>query len=304
MIDKCLKTYNNLFALWIVLGGLWAYFFPNTLIPFKKYMELFFGLTMFGIGAVLQLKDFKNIIKSFWVVIIGVCAQFTIMPFSAYLISKMCSLSKEFSLGLILTGAAPGAMASNVVCFLAGADIAYSVSLTTVSTLLSPIFTPLLTFLLAKETLDVSFWDMFWSVVKMVVMPLLLGFSVRHYFNKPVASIQNIFPTISVTFIVFICSLVIALNKTYILKMNLSIFFVVVALNFAGLFFGYLVGLMCNFDELKKRALTIEIGMQNAGLGSVLALKHFSEKTALPAVVFVFVCIFTASILTQVWGRK
>ncbi|MFA5088293.1 MAG: bile acid:sodium symporter family protein, partial [Candidatus Omnitrophota bacterium] len=211
---------------------------------------------------------------------------------------------QEMSVGLILTGAAPGAMSSNVLSYLAGADVAYSVSLTTVSTLLSPLLTPFLTYLLAREILDVPFWGMFWSVAKMVVFPLLLGFWIRSRFDKQVSGVVKIFPAISVTFIVFICSLVIALNKEYILKMNPQIFWVVLLLNLAGLGLGYLVARGCRFDILKTKALTIEIGMQNAGLGSVLALKHFSERAAIPAALFVFVCIFTASILVQIWQRE
>jgi len=116
--------------------------------------------------------------------------------------------------------------------------------------------------------------------------------------------VSHFFPAISVTFIVFICSLVIALNKKYILHMSLLISLVVLILNLSGLSLGYLVGRSFSFDKLKRRALTIEIGMQNAGLGSVLALKHFNQRTAIPAVVFVFVCIFTAAILVQLWAKE
>jgi len=304
VVNKLLRGYTRLFVLWVVLGGIGAYCKPDLFIPFKKHMELFFGLTMFGIGAVLHKNDFENIFKNIWVVVIGVCAQFTIMPLSAFLLSRAFHLSREFTLGLILTGSAPGAMASNVLSFLAGADVAYSVSLTTASTLLSPILTPFLTFMLARAVLDVPFGAMVLSVIKMVVLPLVLGFWIRSRFHRSVDKISKIFPVISITFIVFICSLVIALNKTYLLKMNASILFVVMLLNLVGLSLGYGVGKIARFDILKRRALSIEIGMQNAGLGSVLALKHFSERTALPAVLFVFVCIFSASLLVQLWHRE
>ena len=304
MLDKILTFYNKFFVIWVVIGGVLAFFFPGPFIAFKSSMELFFALTMFGIGAVLHKSDFDNILKNPWAVAIGVVAQFTIMPLLAFGLSYAFGLSKEFTIGLILTGSAPGAMASNVLSYLAGADVAYSVSLTTVSTLLSPILTPLLTYLLAHEVLEVPFVEMFWSVVKMVVVPLLLGFWIRSRFDKNISKIIKIFPAISVTFIVFICSLVIALNKTYILKMSFLIFIVVLLLNILGLALGYFVGQASRFDVLKKRDLTIEIGMQNAGLGSVLALKHFNERVAIPAVLFVFVCIFTAALLVQLWQKE
>jgi len=304
MFNKVLGAYNRLFALWVILGGITAFYVPGLFLPLKKYMEIFFALTMFGIGMVLNYRDFKNIFKHFWIVFVGVAAQFTIMPFGALFVSRLLSLSKELSLGLILTGSAPGAMASNVLSYLAGADVAYSVSLTTASTILSPLLTPWLTLCLAHMLFHIPFWAMFLSVLKMVVVPLFIGFGVKHLWSKYLNPVIKVFPAISTTFIVFICSLVIALNKTYILKTNPKIFGAVIILNIGGIIAGYALAQIAHFDLLKKRALSIEIGMQNAGLGSVLALKHFNERVALPAVIFVFVCIFTASFLVQVWSKS
>lgn len=303
-MDRVLSIFNRLFVLWIILAGIAAFYFPGFFIPLKKHMELFFALTMFGIGMVLRPADFVNILKNIKVVIIGVVAQFSIMPLSAFFVSKLFSFSKDFSLGLILTGSAPGAMASNVLCYLAGADVAYSVSLTTASTLLAPVLTPLLTLLLAKTILEIPFWDMFFSVSKMVVIPLFLGIMIKNIFDARVERISRIFPAISTTFIAFICALVIALNKQYLLKINAWIFMAAIVLNISGLFLGYMVGKVFGFNTLRKRALSIEIGMQNAGLGSVLALKHFNEKVAIPAVIFVFICIFSASLLVPIWSSR
>ena len=303
MLNHFLNFFNRLFAVWVVLGGVAAYFYPGFFLSLKKYMELFFGLTMFGVGMVLSPKSFVNIFKNFKVVVIGVVSQFSIMPISAFIVSKVFSFPKEFSLGLILTGSAPGAMASNVLSYLAGADIAYSVSLTTVSTLLAPVLTPLLTLLLTQTFFEIPFWNMFISVCKMVLIPVFFGILIKRIFSKKVEPIQKVFPAISTIFIVFICALVIALNKEYLLKINSWIFIATIILNSSGLFLGYMVGKVFSFDKLKKRALSIEIGMQNAGLGSVLALKHFNEKVALPSVIFVFICIFSASILVQIWSK-
>ncbi len=302
-MNRALNIFNRLFVLWIILAGIAAFYFPGAFIPLKEYMELFFGITMFGIGMVLKPAEFLNIFKNIKLVVIGVVAQFTIMPLSAFFVSKLFSFSKEFSLGLILTGAAPGAMASNVLSYLAGADVAYSVSLTTASTLLAPVLTPLLTLLLAHTILEIPFWSMFVSVFNMVVIPLLLGITAKSIFHDRVEPISRIFPAISTTFIAFICALVIALNKEYLLKINSWIFMAVIMLNLSGLFLGYMTGKVFGFHVLRKRALSIEIGMQNAGLGSVLALKHFNEKVALPAVIFVFICIFSASFLVQIWSN-
>jgi len=304
-LNRLLGLYNQLFVLWVILGGVAAFFYPSCFIPLKEYMDYFFALTMFGVGMVIKPEDFVAIFKQFKIVLIGTAAQFTIMPILAFIISKAFAFSKDFSLGLILTGSAPGAMASNVISYLAGADVAYSVSLTTASTLLAPVLTPLLTLTLAHTLFDIPFWGMFFSVSKMVLLPLFIGLVVKRLFNEKIEPLSKIFPAVSTTFIVFICSVVIALNTQYILQIDNRIFLAAILLNLLGLALGYFTGKIAGLDILKRRALSIEVGMQNAGLGSVLALKHFNEKTALPAVIFVFICIFTASLLASVWsGRK
>ena len=305
--ETCLKRFvvifNKLFILWIVLAGVIAYRAPHLFLPLKRYMELFFAVTMFGIGMILEPADFIHIFRHYKAVLIGVAAQFTIMPFSAWAVSRLFGLSRDFSLGLILAGSAPGAMASNVLSYLAGADVAYSVSLTTVSTLLSPLLTPLLTLTLASQLLKIPFLNMMLSVATMVLLPLFIGFIVKWIFHERVEPVVTVFPAISTLFIAFICGLVIALNRNFILKIDGFILAAVLLLNLAGLALGYGIAKLARFHLLRRRALSIEIGMQNAGLGSVLALKHFSEKVALPAVIFVFVCIFTAAFLVSIWSN-
>ncbi len=303
-LTSLIHKYNQLFVLWVILGGIGAFFYPGIFLSMKSGMELFFALTMFGIGLVLDPAAFIHILKKPWIIALGVAAQFTIMPGLAFVIAKLTHLPNELALGLILTGAAPGAMASNVLCYLAGADVAYSVSLTTFSTLLCPVLTPLLTLWLASAYFHIPFLDMFLSVIKMVLLPLLAGFILKRAFPKQTGAVQEIFPAVSTTFIVFICSLVIALNKAYLLQIHPGILLIVLSLNLGGLALGYLIGKTAGFDLLKRRALATEIGMQNAGLGSVLALKHFSERTAVPAALFVFVCILTASALVPLWRKK
>jgi BASS family bile acid:Na+ symporter len=304
MLRKILSFYTKYFAFWVVIFGAVAYFWPGPFLALKDYNKLFFGLTMFGIGAVLQVEDFRRILQRPVIVLIGCCAQFTIMPLGAFLVSKGFSLPPEMAVGLILTGSAPGAMASNVMSYIAKADTAYSVSLTTVSTLLCPLLTPGLTFLLARAQLDVPFWGMVLSVVKMVVVPLFVGFAVRHYFKEKLEKVLPIFPAISVTFIIFICSLVIAMNKDYLIMMTGVIVAVGLILNVYGMLGGYGVGRLFKMELRRRRTLAIEIGMQNAGLGTVLALEHFGERAAMPAAAFVFICIITASLASSVWQRR
>jgi len=303
MLKKILSFYTKYFAVWVVLFGVTAYFRPGPFVALKGYMNWFFALTMFGIGAVLQLEDFKRIVQKPVIVLVGSAAQFSLMPVGAFFLAKLFNLPPEIAVGLILTGSAPGAMASNVMSYIAKADTAYSVSLTTVSTLLCPLLTPGLTFLLAGSRLEVPFMDMMVSVIKMVIVPLFVGFGVRHYFKSKVEKILPVFPAISVTFIIFICSLVIALNKSYLAQVTVVIVAAGVVLNVYGMLAGYGIGSVFRMEVRRRRTLALEIGMQNAGLGTVLALKHFSEKTAMPAAIFVFICIITASIMAAIWQR-
>jgi BASS family bile acid:Na+ symporter len=300
---KVLKIYTKYMAVWVGICGLIAYFYPAPFVAMKGGMDLFFALTMFGIGCVLNIEDFKKIAKQPWIVAIGSVMQFTLMPLGAFAVAKLLNLPPEIALGLILTGAAPGAMASNVMSYVAKADVAYSVSLTTVSTLLTPIMTPLLTYFLANSILRVDFLAMFWSIMKMVILPLLLGLFIKYKFTKAIEKIEPVFPAISVTFIIFICSLVIALNKEFLAMLTMMVIFAVVILNVWGMSSGYGLAKLFKMNIPRRRTLAIEIGMQNAGLGTVLALKHFNERVAIPAACFVFTCIFTAAIMAEFWGR-
>jgi BASS family bile acid:Na+ symporter len=305
MLEKILAFYTRSFALWVILGGLVAYFWPA---PFKLLggcNKLFFALTMFGIGAVLNVEDFRRIVRNPGIVLIGSAAQFTIMPFGAFLVARMLRLPDELTVGLILTGAAPGAMSSNVMSYLARADTAYSVSLTTVSTLLCPILTPGLTVLLAQGTrLDVPFWGMMLDVILTVIAPLFAGFAVRHYFGRRLEKVLPVFPAVSVTFIVFICSLVIALNRERLAGLTALVLAATLILNIGGMLAGYGVGSLFRMEVRRRRTLSIEIGMQNAGLGVVLALAHFGPQATIPTAAFVFVCIITASIMASIWQRR
>ena len=304
MFKKILSFYTRYFAIWVVVFGVVAYVWPGPFVALKSYNKLFFSLTMFGIGAVLQIDDFKRIGQRPAIVLIGSAAQFTIMPLGAFVLARLFKLETEIAVGLILTGSAPGAMASNVMCYIAKADTAYSVSLTTVSTLLCPLLTPGLTLLLAGSRLPVPFWSMVFDVMYMVVVPLFVGFGLRHYLKEKIEGMLPIFPAISATFIIFICSLVIALNKARLAEVTAVILTAGAILNIYGMLGGYGVGSVFRMETRRRRTLAIEIGMQNAGLGTVLALEHFGEKAAMPAAIFVFVCIITASLMAAVWQRN
>jgi len=301
---KFLEFYTKAFGFWVILFAILAYFFPQWFIPLRPGMDWFFALTMFGMGVVLEPKDFKKTLNSPLLLLLGTVAQYTIMPILGFSLAKLFRLSSELALGVILTGCAPGAMSSNVISYLAKADVAYSVCLTTLSTLISPIATPGLTYLLARFILKIDFWKMFFNILWMVVIPIFVGLGVKNIFREKIQPFIKIFPAFSVTFIVFICSLVVALNQKYLILLTPIIVLVVILHNLLGYLLGYGVGNLFKLNLSRKRTLSIEIGMQNAGLGVVLALKHFGERSAIPAGVFVILSVFTASLLASYWQRK
>jgi BASS family bile acid:Na+ symporter len=303
-LKKILSIYTRLFAAWVILFGVLAYFFPQPLQIDKKYNLWFFALTMFGIGAVLRPTDFQEIGRRPWIVLLGTAAQFTFMPLGAFVCAKLLRLPDDLAVGLIIAGCAPGAMSSNVMSYIAKADTAYSVSLTTVSTLLCPLMTPLLTKVLAGAILPVPFWAMTRDILWMVIIPLGAGFAVRGLFPRTIERIQEIFPALSVTFIIFVCSYVIAGNRDRILQMTLTAAAGVALLNLWGLGAGYQTARLFKLSIPQRRTLSIEIGMQNAGLGTALAIEHFGPQAAIPTALFVFVCIITASILVEFWKDR
>ena len=302
-----IKSFSELFTrlmpLWVIMAGIFAYVRPTLFIPFKPYMEIAFAMTMLGIGLVIRIDEFTPVIKRPWTVILGVLAQYAIMPTLGFLIAKAFHFSPTYTLALVLVGSVPGAMASNVICYLARVDVAFSIVLTSVATFCAPLFTPALMYLFAHTIVQVEFWPLFFSIIKMVILPLLAGLCVKRLLYRQVSRIEILFPPVSSVFIAFICGLVVALNQKALLATGLILFSAVFLHNLFGLTLGYAAGKLCRFNRRQCRTLSFQVGMQNAGLGAVLALKHFSPETALPSALFATWCVVTASILAEFWSR-
>jgi len=302
-VTQGLTWFSNQLFLWVILVVLAGYFFPGILVPLKPYSDWLFALTMLGIGMVLSPSDVRALWKKPVPVLLGSTAQFLIMPGLAFLIAKLLNLPAPLALGLILAGAVPDAMAAGVVSYLAGADVAFSVALTTFTTLISPIVTPALMQFLGKTYVTIDFLPMFFSILKIVIFPLVVGFLIKKRFTSTIEKFNPVFPAFSTVFIAFICGLVAALNKKYLSEIRYEIFFAVVLLNAGGLVLGYAAGKLFRFDVRYCRALAIGVAMQNAGLGAVLSIKHFSSESAIPNVLFATWCIITASLLARFWTR-
>jgi bile acid:Na+ symporter, BASS family len=306
MNDKAahwLNWFSNQMLLWVIIVVLVGFFAPGILVPLKPYKDWLFAFTMLGIGMVLSPKDVQTLWKKPVPVLLGSLAQFTIMPVLAFLIARLLKLPENLALGLILAGAVPDAMAAGVVSFLADADVAFSVALTTFTTIISPVVTPALTQLLGKTYVSVEFWPMFFDIIKIVIIPLTIGFLIKKKFTSRIEKFNPVFPAFSTVFIAFICGLVVAVNKKNLPGITYEIFLAVVLLNAGGLILGYAAGKLFRFNVRYCRTLAIGVAMQNATLGAVLAMNNFSEEAAIPNVLFATWCIITASLLARFWTR-
>lgn len=259
---------------------------------------------MFGMGMTLKLEDFKLILKHPKGVIIGIISQFTIMPILAFILAKAFQLPPELAVGVILVGCCPGGTASNVMTFLAKGNTALSVTITSCTTLLAPIVTPALVYFLASEWLPVSFMAMFLSVVKVILVPIVLGILAQLFFKPVVEKSIDILPTISVIAIVLIVAAVVSGSRDKILESGLFILFIVILHNGLGYLLGYLLAKMFGMSYEDKKAVAIEVGMQNSGLGASLAAMHFTPFTAVPSAIFSFWHNISGPILATYWSKK
>lgn len=310
MTRLCAK-FAAAFPLWILLGGLAAWWRPQDWVWFARWIELGLGLIMLGMGLTLRLRDFAEIAKQPGIVALGVAAQFGIMPTTGWLVAKALNLPAELALGLILVACCPGGTASNVICYLARANVALSVLLTMVSTFAAIVLTPLLTKFLAGKVLPVDAWALFRSMLTVVLLPLIVGLAV----NTLVGRMKNperfrrgvdaLGPVVSVAVIVLIVSCVVGLNRDRIVAAGPILFVAVFALHAIGFGLGYGVMALLGRDEAMRRTVSVEVGMQNSGLGASLAKTHFAEFALAPvpaAISAVFHSIIGS--LLAVWWRR
>ena len=246
------------------------------------------GLIMFGMGLTLKVEDFRVVLTHPKDVLIGCLAQFTIMPLLAWTLTKVFQLPAELAIGVILVGCCPGGTASNVITFLAKGDLALSVGMTAVSTVLAPLLTPLLTWLLAGELVEVDTWGMLQSILYVVIAPILAGFLIQRYCPTFTRRALPYLPAFSTLMITAVVAIVVSHNASKLLTGGLVVVLVVVFHNLSGLGTGYLLGRVMGMTEAKRRAISIEVGMQNSGLASSLAALHFAAypMATIPGAVF------------------
>lgn len=274
------------FALWVILFAVLGFVLPDTFKQLTPYIVTLLGIIMFGMGLTLSLDDFKEVARRPVDVGIGVAAQFLIMPIVAVILTMIIPMSPEVAAGVILVGGCPGGTSSNVMTYLSKGDVALSVACTSVTTLAAPIVTPFLVWLFASQFLPVDAMAMFISIVKVILLPLALGFLLQKLLPGMVKAAVPALPLVSVVGIVLIVAAVVGASKAAIASSGLMIFAVVVLHNGIGYLLGYLAARASGLSVAKRKAIAIEVGMQNSGLGAALANAHFSPVAAVPSAIF------------------
>lgn len=257
---------------------------------------------MFGMGTELSLKDFANVIRMPRGIIIGVVGHYIIMPMVGFAVANLFNFPSEIAAGIILVGCCPSGLASNVMSYLARANLALSVSVTTISTLLAPFLTPLLMRLLGGSFVEIDFWGMVWDITKIVILPITGGLAFHYLIRGKFKWLDKAMPLLSMAGIVFIITIIIAAGRDNLLKVGALLIVATLIHNLAGYFLGYWSARLLKFHERDCRTIALEVGMQNAGLASGLALAMGKLATAgLAPAIFGPVMNITGSSLASWW---
>lgn len=287
-IGKLSSLLTKYIGVIIIFFSVLAFFWQDGFTWTTRHTSVFLGVAMFGMGLTIHMGDFQVVFSRPKEVIIGCVAQYTVMPLVAWILAVVFHLPQDLAIGVILVGCCPGGTASNVITYIAGGDVALSVGMTIVSTLAAPLMTPLLVYGLAGAWVEVSFWAMVLSVVKVILIPVLLGILLRSLFGKQIQKISDILPLISVVSIVMIISGIVANNAEKIVSCGVLVLGVVMLHNLFGMGIGLLAAKLLKVEYSRTTAIAIEVGMQNSGLAVSLATANFAANplATLPGAIF------------------
>ncbi len=302
-ICKLISDYMGVLVLLSALAGL---LFPDTLSRLKPALiNPLLGVIMFGMGLTLKPADFRIVFSRPKDVIIGCLAQFTVMPLLAFALTRIFRLDAALAIGVILVGCCPGGTASNVITYLAKGDLALSVGMTAVSTVLAPVLTPLLVWLLAGEMVAVNVIGMLLSILWVVILPIALGLLVKHFWPRTMERATGYLPALSTLAICLIVLIVIAANAHKLLAGGWIILIVIMLHNICGFGIGYLIGRLLGLPSAKRRAISIEVGMQNSGLASSLATLHFAAYplATIPGALFSVWHNISGAVIARIYAR-
>ncbi|MDY4474014.1 bile acid:sodium symporter family protein [Mitsuokella sp.] len=285
-LEKLSAFISKYMAVFVILVAAISLFQPWTFKWAAPKITILLGIVMFGMGMTLRLRDFRLVLQRPKDVLAGALAQFTIMPALAWLLAKGFNLPPELAAGVILVGTCPGGTSSNVMTYLARGDVALSVSMTMTTTILAPIVTPLLTWWLAGAWVDISLSAMMVSIVQVVIVPIVGGILINTFFGNFVQKVVKLLPLVSVVAIVLIVGGVVAVSSQRIMETGALIMLVVMLHNLLGYALGFGVAKALHMNLAKSKAISIEVGMQNSGLATSLAMMHFGAAAAIPGAIF------------------
>ncbi len=295
---------TRLFPLWAILLSTTAFFFPIPFAGMRPAIIPLLSVVMFCMGMTLKWSDFKETVKSPKIILIGVLLQYIVMPLSAYVISRSFDLSPEFVAGMVLVGSSAGGTASNVICYLAKGNVALSITLTMASTLIAVFAMPALSLLYLHQIVHVPFLKMLFSILQMVLIPVLAGTTLNTFLGGKIKEIGPLFPFVSTIAIVLIIAIIIGLNQTKLKEIGFILAGAVILHNLSGLLIGFWFPKLLGYDDRTCRTLSIEVGMQNSGLSVSLAIKHFSVMAAIPGAIFSIWHNLSGSFLAGYWSYK
>lgn len=303
-LPAVLNAFNALFPVWaLALAGL-AWWWPAPFAALAGAIVPLLALVMFCMGLTLQAEDFRRVAREPGPVLLGIALQFSLMPLIAWVLASGLSLPEQVGAGLILVGCCAGGTASNVICYLARADVALSITMTLLSTLLGVVATPALCWLYIDQSVAVDYGSLLVSLVRLVLLPVAAGVAVNHIWGAKVRTIEALLPSLAIAAIVVIIAVIVALNRGSLARIGPLVLLAVALHNGLGMLGGYAVSRMAGMGVRTSRTIAIEVGMQNSGLGVALALQHFSALAALPGALFSVWHNITGSLLASRWSRR
>ncbi len=293
----------QLFPLWAVGVAIAAYFIPSVFLPFKPGISYLLMFVMFTMGVSLSVADFKYVFAKPKAVIVCTVLHYVVMPLAALILAKLFNMPTELVVGMVLVGSVSSGTASNVIIYLAKGNVALSVTISSISTLVGVVVTPLLTLLLVGHAVTVDAWSMFEHIVLIVLVPITFGLVVHYRCNNAVKKVEPILPLFSMCCVVLLIGVVVAASQAQIANVGMMIMVAIVLHNAIGLLGGYWGGKLFGFDESTCRTMAIEVGMQNSALAATLG-QAFSPLASLPGAIFSVWHNISGSLLASYWQRK
>lgn len=294
----------RLFPLWAALVAAIAYAVPAPFARLLPWVTWLLMLVMFGMGATLSFADFRRVLTRPGPVLAGIGIHYLVMPLAAFVLARVFAMPPELTAGMILVGSVASGTASTLMVYIARGDVALSVTIGAVSTLVGVVATPLLTRFYVNASIAVNVAGLLLSILQIVIVPVVLGLLLNHFARRLVQAGERALPYVSVAAILAIIGAVVAGSHASIAKVGPTLFVAVILHNGLGLLGGYWGGRLLRFDESVCRTLALEVGMQNSGLAAALGTLYFTPLAALPGAVFSVWHNVSGSLLAGLWARR